>query len=375
MFKGASERVDGPLLGESQAVKALGKAAVARAKIDAPLLLLIGPTVAGDEAITRAVHRASDRHAHPFIHVNCVQHQDDTQTGLFDINSEVIGEHPNVFKLADNGTLYLDGINHLSGQLQKELLETLGEIDSGFRRELSMWAPNVRVVEYVTDSGCQPDSDPGISPELRALFAQQIVDIPPLANRLDDLPILVDFFVKQYSKRIRKKIAKVSEESMNRIVGYSWPGNTRELPNMLERVVVLATDRTLEINEEFFGEGLRVDRYRLVEKLGEGGMGEVWRARHQLLARPVALKLIRTDRQKIAPAERLHRRFEREAQITAKLKSPHTIKLFDYGVTEAGAFYFVMELLEGMDLSHSLFARIGWLSKKPDLKFRNFRFH
>src|SRR5439155_13406932 len=93
--------------------------------------------------------------------------------------------------------------------------------------------------------------------------------------------------------------------------------------------------------------------YELVEPLGHGGMGEVWRARHKMLARPAAIKLIRAESlgvQKGQRAERLLRRFEREAQATAALNSPHTIELYDFGVTAEGTFYYVMEILHGLDL-------------------------
>ena len=91
--------------------------------------------------------------------------------------------------------------------------------------------------------------------------------------------------------------------------------------------------------------------YRLVERLGEGGMGEVWRAEHHLLARPAAIKLIRTsDEVESAEARELGTRFEREAQVTSTLRSPHTIQLYDFGIADNGAFYYVMELLDGFDL-------------------------
>ncbi|HBP22963.1 MAG TPA: serine/threonine protein kinase [Planctomycetes bacterium] len=93
--------------------------------------------------------------------------------------------------------------------------------------------------------------------------------------------------------------------------------------------------------------------YELVEPLGRGGMGEVWRAEHRLLKRPAAIKVIRPQRMEgSTPAERenLVARFEREATTTASLRSPHTIDLYDFGVTEDRAFYYVMELLEGVDL-------------------------
>jgi len=90
--------------------------------------------------------------------------------------------------------------------------------------------------------------------------------------------------------------------------------------------------------------------YRLVERLGEGGMGEVWRAKHRLLARPAAIKLLRPSVGQGADAEMALRRFEREAQVTAQLRSPHTVELWDFGVAGDGRFYYVMELLDGLDL-------------------------
>ena len=100
--------------------------------------------------------------------------------------------------------------------------------------------------------------------------------------------------------------------------------------------------------------------YRLVERLGVGGMGEVWRADHRMLARPAAIKLIHED--VLGPdsdsAEAMLTRFEREAQVTASLQSPHTVELYDYGTTEDGTFHYVMELLEGVDLEE-LVRRFG----------------
>jgi eukaryotic-like serine/threonine-protein kinase len=101
--------------------------------------------------------------------------------------------------------------------------------------------------------------------------------------------------------------------------------------------------------------------YHLEEKLGEGGMGEVWRARHRLLARPAAIKLIHSSlvgNARPGASDESVRRFEREAQVIARLRSPHTVELFDFGVADNGAFYYVMELLDGLD-SDQLVRRFG----------------
>lgn len=101
--------------------------------------------------------------------------------------------------------------------------------------------------------------------------------------------------------------------------------------------------------------------YELLELIGRGGMGEVWRAKHRMLARISAIKLIRPEALLVEGAENtrvLLRRFEREARATAALRSPHTVDLYDYGTSEDGDFYYVMELLEGFDLE-TLVQRFG----------------
>jgi serine/threonine-protein kinase len=99
-------------------------------------------------------------------------------------------------------------------------------------------------------------------------------------------------------------------------------------------------------------EATELGQYLLEEKIGGGGMGEVWRARHRLLIRPAAIKLIRPGAlgAMFGDPELLMRRFEREARATAALTSPHTVQLYDFGVAEDGRLYYVMELLDGLDL-------------------------
>ena len=112
------------------------------------------------------------------------------------------------------------------------------------------------------------------------------------------------------------------------------------LATIISRVTYGLRQQVAEANE--------LGQYVLEEKIGGGGMGEVWRARHRLLIRPAAIKLIRP--QMSGDPELLLRRFEREARATAALKSPHTVQLYDFGATEDGRLYYVMELLDGLDL-------------------------
>ena len=123
------------------------------------------------------------------------------------------------------------------------------------------------------------------------------------------------------------------------------------LPYLLITIMAYVGARVVYSLGKAVTEARELGSYRLVERLGQGGMGEVWRAKHRLLARPAAIKLIRaSDVDRHRSSDDAVRRFEREAQVTAGLSSPHTVQLFDFGVADDGSFYYVMELLEGLDL-------------------------
>lgn len=125
------------------------------------------------------------------------------------------------------------------------------------------------------------------------------------------------------------------------------------LPNYACAIVAVVPSRVLQRYGRTLREAQEMGSYHLIELLGTGGMGEVWRAEHRLLARNAAIKLVRPEVLGVhddAGARLAVRRFEREAQATAQLSSPHTIQLYDFGVTQDGTFYYVMELLAGRDL-------------------------
>ena len=128
---------------------------------------------------------------------------------------------------------------------------------------------------------------------------------------------------------------------------------------MLERAVASAREPVLEVDKALLDEGLPLGRYRLVSKLGEGGDGRgLARARHRLLARACAVKLIRPDRLGGTSRDATVERFRREARAISRLTSPNTVRLYDFGVSETGSLYYVMELLDGLDLA-SLVQRFG----------------
>jgi serine/threonine-protein kinase len=119
------------------------------------------------------------------------------------------------------------------------------------------------------------------------------------------------------------------------------------LPNFVAAGWAIPASRHLHSLGAQVSKARQMGSYKLIEPIGSGGMGEVWRAEHRMLARPSAIKLIRAGAQ---DPEQALRRFEREARAIAALRSPHTVSLYDFGATEDGRFYYVMELLDGMDL-------------------------
>ena len=125
------------------------------------------------------------------------------------------------------------------------------------------------------------------------------------------------------------------------------------IPSFLCSGMAIVGSRVLYGLTKELSDARQLGSYRLIEQLGTGGMGEVWKAQHRLLARPAAIKLIRAESLGLsdpAAAKTALTRFEREAQATALLGSPHTIEIYDFGATESGSFYYVMELLDGLDL-------------------------
>jgi len=148
--------------------------------------------------------------------------------------------------------------------------------------------------------------------------------------------------------------------ALNAAVGGTHPTMTLTalmfLPTAVACAVALVVSRIVFELSMAAGKGQEMGSYRLEELLGRGGMGEVWRASHRLLARQAAVKLIRLDPG--SNSRELLGRFEREARATAALRSPHTVDVYDYGTTEDGTFYYVMELLEGFDME-TLVHRFG----------------
>jgi DNA-binding NtrC family response regulator len=351
----ARSRVDGPLLGDSAVVRAL-RDDVAREAAHMEPLFLTGPPGVGKEAVAHAVHVASHRIG-AFIFVSCPELHTQSRRASGDAATATRSEGSFLsrLELAAGGTLFLDAVHELPSEFQHALIEFLEHRPS--RAPGTEPKTDVRVIASTPHDLTRQMQGRLLEPLLRLLARSQI-KVPALADRREDIPLLADYFVRRHARRIGKVVDGISPASMERLQTYSWPGNIRELRTVLERAVLVSKSSLLEIDEELLDAQLAVGSYRLIAPLGSGGMGEVWRARHRLLARPAAVKLIRYEEQTTVAREELLRRFQREAQVTATLRSPHTVQLFDFGVDDSGSFYYVMELLDGLDL-HEIVKRFG----------------
>jgi len=357
----ARRRVEGPLLGDSPAIRAL-RESIARLAANGELVLLTGPQGAGHEAAARGIHHASPRSRQAFIHVNCALLPAGQDPGILSPPvtaagpgaSSNPGSRMSLLELAARGTLYFEEVQRLPGELQGLLAGVLEGVEASRERGV----PAVPDVRFIAFTSAPLATASGFHPKLLALLERRQLRVPSLVERSEDVPEIALFFLRQHALRIGAVVETISEQSMKRLRKYRWPGDVGELQSLLERAVTSAREPVLEIDAALLDEGLPLGLYRLMEKLGEGGMGEVWRARHQLLARPCAVKLIRPELLGESNREAATERFRLEARTIARLSSPNTVRLYDFGVSETGSFYFVMELLTGMDLS-SLVQRFG----------------
>ena len=289
-----------------------------------------------------------------------VSHVGSTEDSLFGTRLDASGERiPGKASLADGGTLYLEGIDRLSKSAQSSLLQFLKDAAAA-RSAGNRPVPDVRLVVYSVSSLSEEVRQGRFDPDLERAMGPRRLVIPSFAERRDDIVLIAERVMLLCARSMGKVLDGLTAEAKDRLLRYSWPGNVQELQSVLERAVVLSHDTRLEIPDELLSEGPKLGSYTLVRQLGSGAMGDVWLARHALLARPAAVKLIRKQALEVDPKlqDVLRTRFQREARATARLRSPHTVELYDFGVAEDGSFYYAMEYLTGVDLQ-ALVERYG----------------
>ena len=175
--------------------------------------------------------------------------------------------------------MFLDAVHELPPDLQRALHATL---------ERDREPPSPRRIEQCRraadrlDDARYASAAAGRFPAALSIARGEPRQRASAHRSAEDIPALVDHFVRRHARRLGKVIDGVSPDSMRRLEAYAWPGNIRELRTVLERAVLVCKSTVLEVDEEQLNEALAVGSYRLVSPLGSGGMGEVWLARHRL---------------------------------------------------------------------------------------------
>jgi DNA-binding NtrC family response regulator len=330
----AKRELSGPLLGSSKALVDL-KEKIEHSGVMAKPLMLLSKPGCGESAIAREIHQASKFKDRAFVHLNCTQLYQ-SHSGLLQSDNELIEK----FYLAKGGCIYFEQINKLPTEKQEDII---GYIQAH-------WSSNGKEDGMVVFHANRDYEQNELHPAVLDFLCENVIQIPRLHERLDDIAEIAKFYMQKYAQKLSKTLDGISEESIRSLQQYSWPGDLNELENVIEREVFKSGLNILEISKQSLGGQQTIGAYQLDGMLGDGGMGEVWRGMHQLLARPAAIKLIKNLDSQTLSKDNLTQRFHREARSTANLQSPHTVTLYDYGVSDLGEFYYVMELLDGLSL-------------------------
>ncbi|MCY0964749.1 sigma-54-dependent Fis family transcriptional regulator [Parathalassolituus penaei] len=230
---------------------------VNRAASSKVTILLLGETGVGKEVQARNIHRASDRANAPFVAVNCACIPSDLiEAELFGVEKGAYtGAHAareGKFERANGGTIFLDEVIELTTRAQATLLRVLQEGELERVGDSMTRKVDVRVVAATNEDLEQAVRDGRFRADLFFRLNVFPVRIPPLRERTEDIPLLVEHFLDKYQREYRKHTQGVTDRAMSMLLNYSWPGNVRELENMIERGVILTDhNRAIEI-EHFF---------------------------------------------------------------------------------------------------------------------------
>ena len=216
-------------------------------------VLITGETGTGKELVARAIHSVSKRHDRPLIKLNCAA----LPTGL--VESELFGHEKGAFsgaiarrigrfELAHGGTIFLDEIGDMPPDVQVKLLRVLQEHEFERVGGNTPIPADVRVIAATNRDLTRLVAGEKFRQDLYFRLNVFPIHLPPLRERGDDIPLLLQFFLKKFSARIGKPVDDVTPEFLRRFQAYAWPGNVRELENLVERAVILTTSSTLDLD-------------------------------------------------------------------------------------------------------------------------------
>lgn len=233
------------------------------AKTDATVLIR-GETGTGKELIARSIHNLSHKNSHSLVKVNCPA----IPAGL--IESELFGHEKGAFtgalskktgkfELADGGTIMLDELGDLPLESQAKLLRVLQEKEFervGGTKTISV---NVRVIAATNRDLEQAVNEGKFRADLFYRMNVFPIDVPPLRDRKDDIELLANHFMQKFSNKLGKNLNKIGTETLKKLKNYSWPGNIRELENIIERASILSTGNVLHISENLYDSSKKIE--------------------------------------------------------------------------------------------------------------------
>ena len=237
------------IIGRSEKIRDVAKKIqkVAAAKTT---VLLLGESGTGKELFARAIHCLSPRKDYPFVPINCAAIPKEL------LESELFGHEKGAFtgadarklgkfELADKGTIFLDEIGEMDLSLQAKIMRVIQEGEIERVGGLKATSVDVRVIAATNKDIERAVSDGTFREDLYYRLSVFPIKIPPLRERSEDIPLLVDFFIKKYCAEIKTDGKAVSGEVLNMLVAYPWKGNIRELENTIERAVILCEGNTV----------------------------------------------------------------------------------------------------------------------------------
>jgi formate hydrogenlyase transcriptional activator len=222
-------------------------------------VLITGETGTGKELVARAIHRRSDRASRAFVSVNCAAIPRDLiaselfghEKGAF---TGAIQQRPGRFELANGGTLFLDEVGELPAETQVALLRVLQEHEfervGGTRRIHA----DVRVIAATNRDLQAAISDGSFRSDLFYRLNVFPIEVPSLRERRADIPLLVEYFIDRYARKSGKKITTVDKKTLRLLESYPWPGNIRELQNVIERSVIVCETANFSVDESWLSQ-------------------------------------------------------------------------------------------------------------------------
>ena len=241
------------LVGESAAIRQLYQ--VVEKVADTPSTVLItGESGTGKELVARALHENSSRRGGPFIKINCAAIPKTLmESELFGYEkgafTGAVGSKPGRFELAHGGSLFLDEIGEIPVEMQVKLLRVLQESEFERVGGIKTIKVDVRLITATNRDLAAEIVTGGFREDLYYRLNVVPIHLPPLRERREDIPLLVDHFIARFNERLKKQISGVEPEAILRLVSHHWPGNIRELENVIERTILFCEGTSIHVTD------------------------------------------------------------------------------------------------------------------------------